>query len=226
MILREFETREDAFQTLSDEVSLRLKNAIVGRGFASVAVPGGTTPTPLFERLRAEPLDWSKVTVMLGDERYVPETSERSNTKLLKEKFLLEKASLANYQPFYLDGVDVRGAANQLAPEFDNLIPLDVCVLGMGADMHTASLFPNTPELEAALAPDAPTVMAIGADEDEPRITLTARALDVSKYIAVLIVGEAKRDALDQALGAENAKIAPIKHFLSDELQTEVFYAP
>lgn len=225
MILREFDSREEVFQALADEVSMRLRNAIVGRGFASMALPGGTTPTPLFEHLRVDPLDWSKVTVMLGDERYVPETSDRSNTKLLKENLLLEKASLANYQPFFIDGLNVDDAVTRLTPEFDNLIPLDVCVLGMGADMHTASLFPETPELPQALSPDAPTIMAIGANEDEPRITLTARSLEVSRYIAVLIVGAQKKAALEQALNAKDAHEAPIKHFLSDQFQTEVFYA-
>ena len=107
------------------------------------AVPGGTTPGPMFDDLCAADLDWSRVNVMLTDERWVPETSERSNTRLLRERLLTDRAAAARYVSLYTGEATPEAAAADLDAAVRPHLPLTVLVLGMGADMHTASIFPG-----------------------------------------------------------------------------------
>ncbi len=94
------------------------------------------------------------------------------------------------------------------------LAPLTVVLLGMGNDMHTASLFPGADHLESAMAPDAGPVMAIRAEgAEEPRITLTRPILADALNIHVLIMGPEKREALDRARTLDPMQ-APIRAFL------------
>jgi 6-phosphogluconolactonase len=111
------------------------------------------------------------VQVLLNDERWVPEDSPRSNTRLLRERLLVGRAA-ANLVALHLDAPEPEDRWTGIAPH----LPISVLLLGMGADMHTASLFPGADRLEEALAPGAPAVMALRAPgAPEPRITLTAR---------------------------------------------------
>jgi len=215
MQLASYETASEMMQSLSAQIASELLAAIALRGRACLAVPGGSTPGPLFDQLSQAPLDWANVTVMLTDERWVPTDSPRSNTGLIKNRLLVNAASAARYIALYAPGLDHVGGARALSQQVAPNLPVDVLVLGMGTDMHTASLFPGAPELSFAQSELADAVMPmvpVGSDL-EPRVTLSAQALETARQTHVLILGEEKKTALARAQKLSPAE-APIAQFL------------
>ncbi|SNX70616.1 6-phosphogluconolactonase [Cereibacter ovatus] len=212
----EYPDREFLMLSLADTIAGELADFLRREGRASLCLPGGTTPGPMFDTLSGVDLDWSKVTVFLNDERWVPEDSPRSNTRLLRERLLTGPAAAATYLPLYSDAGTPDAALADLAAAIAPHLPISVLLLGMGEDMHTASLFPGADRLDEALAEDAPLLMALRAEAaDEPRITLTAPALKGALAIHVLITGAAKRAALERAQGL-TPREAPIKALLAN----------
>ena len=192
--------REFLMLELAGRITSQLSEELRIYGKASLSVPGGTTPGPIFDILAGVNLDWANVAVMLNDERWVPEDSPRSNTRLLKERLLVEKAKAAQLIPLYASADEPEAMLETLSEGIAPHLPLTVLLLGMGADMHTASLFPGADLLAEALAADAPTLMALRAEAaGEPRITLTARVLAEAKNIHILITGAEKRAAIEAA---------------------------
>ena len=115
-------------------------------------VSGGSTPKPLFEALRKTDLDWSKVTVTLADERWVPESDGDSNAAFVKNTLLQEKASAANFISLFVDGATPEEGVSQVHTRLQAIAqPFTVLVLGMGGDGHTASLFPDAPGTAEAM---------------------------------------------------------------------------
>ncbi len=214
MELVTYPDREMMMIDVANMMAGELRSALASNGTATLAVPGGTTPGPVFDNLCDVDLDWENVTVMLGDERCVPETSDRSNTRLLRERLLTGKAAAAKFVSF---AIDPETDLERLQEEVEAHLPLSLLLLGMGADMHTASLFPGAPELEAALADDAPAVVTMTPQDGlEPRVTLSGRVLKGAMSTHVLITGEEKRAALETAAKLHDAKAAPIRTVLHD----------
>lgn len=212
----EYADREMLSIELAQRLAGDLRTALQQRDRAALVVPGGTSPGPIFDDLCAADLDWSRVDVLLGDERWVPEDSPRSNTALVKSRLLQDRAASARFLPLYAPFDTPEEGLPELQKPIEAVLPLAVVLLGMGADMHTASLFPGADRLEDALQPDAPTLMAMRAPgAPEPRITLTAPVLDGALAKHVLIFGDEKRAALDNAKGRP-ASEAPINAVISD----------
>lgn len=199
---------------LAGVIAAELKAALAAGGKATLAVPGGTTPGPIFDDLCNADIDWSQVNVMLTDERWVPETSDRSNTRLLKNRLLVNRAEAATYLPLFAQGGSAEDELPALSAYIAPQLPLTVALLGMGADMHTASIFPGADRLDEALngsdilypmrAPGAP----------EPRITLSAAVLNGAVNRHIVITGAEKRAALDAATSLDPAK-APVAAILN-----------
>ncbi len=166
---------------------------------ATLAVPGGTTPGPIFDSLCAAELDWPRINVMLTDERWVPEASDRSNTRLIKQRLLTGLAASANLVPLYADAASPEHKLEQLSDDVTEALPLTCCLLGMGEDMHTASIFPGADRLEKALKTEQPLVPMRAAGAPEPRITLSAHAINSALHKHVVIIGDNKRAALEAA---------------------------
>ncbi|QPH52416.1 6-phosphogluconolactonase [Pontivivens ytuae] len=207
-----YETRKDLMTGLAAQVMGELTAVLDQKPHATLAVPGGTTPGPFLQALSEAPLDWARIRVMLTDERFVPESSDRSNTRLLRKTLLVGRAAKATLVPFYKEAdapEDVLGALSEVITE---ALPLDVCVLGMGADMHTASIFPGADRLQDALAEDAPPLVPMRAPgAPEPRLTLTAPVLATARHLHILIQGDEKAEALDQARAAASPVEAPVR---------------
>ncbi len=218
--------RASLFAGLAREVAVELAAALKVKGQASLAVPGGTTPAPFFEGLRKIVLDWKNVTVLLTDERFVPETSVRSNARLVLQHLLQDRAAAADFIPLYQAADRPEEVLDDLTSAVEGALPLDVCVLGMGADMHIASLFPGSDLLELALADDAPPVMSMRAEgAGEPRITLTAPVLRAAAAKHILIVGSEKLMAYEIAAKAGSELQAPVRVVLAARQTTRVHYA-
>lgn len=200
MTFEEYPDREMLMLALADRLTGELRQAIAQHGRATFSVPGGTTPGPVFDLLSAVDLDWDKVSVVLNDERWVPEDSPRSNTRLLRERLLRGRAAAAHLVPLHAPTSEPEDSLDALAEAVEAVLPIDVLLLGMGADMHTASLFPGADLLEQALAPDAPVLMALRAEAaGEARITLSARVLRDAMHCHILIIGDEKRAAIERA---------------------------
>ncbi len=210
---------------LAEIVAEQLQDAIYLNGKATLAVPGGTTPARFLRELSGADIGWEKVSVMLTDERFVPEDSERSNTRLLRQTLLQGNAAAARLIPFYRAADKPEDVLDQISDGLKPALPLDVCVLGMGADMHTASIFPEADLLAEALADDAPILLPMRApNAAEPRLTLTAPVLRGAKHMHLLIAGADKLDALQTALLDGPESQAPVRIILSRS-NTEIHYA-
>lgn len=215
MDLIEYPDAEMMMMRLADVLASQIKQALLTHDRASLAVPGGTTPGPIFDTLCAVDLDWSRVDVLLTDERWVPETSDRSNTALLRRRLLVNRAAAAQLIPLYADAPAPEDRLADLTAGLAAALPLSVVLLGMGADMHTASLFPGADQLELALRGDAPLVAMRAPGAPEPRITLSAAVLNAAMARHIVIVGAEKRAALDQAQGLD-PQDAPVAAVLKD----------
>lgn len=214
MDLIEYPDADFLFLRLADRIAGELADFLRREGRASFCVPGGTTPGPVFDTLSGVDLDWANVAVFLNDERWVSEDSPRSNTRLLRERLLRDKAAAATLVPLYAPADRPEDQLDALSEGLRPYLPISVLLLGMGADMHTASLFPGADRLAEALAPDAPPLMALRADAAaEPRITLTAPVLRAAFRTHILIRGAEKRAALERALTLDPSQ-APVRAVL------------
>jgi 6-phosphogluconolactonase len=216
MNIVEYPDRELMMFSLADTLASELATALRMNETASLCVPGGTTPGPVFDVLSGVKLDWGRVVVFLNDERWVPETSDRSNGRLLKARLLKGEAAEARYLPLFADTPEPEAALGGLAAAIEPHLPISVLLLGMGADMHTASLFPGADRLSDAMAANAPILMAMRAPTvPEPRVTLTARVLAGAMSVHILITGAEKREALERARHLPSDD-APVRAVLSN----------
>lgn len=212
MQLIEYPDAEMMMMRLADLLAGELRNALAMHDNVSLAVPGGSTPGPVFDTLCGVDLDWDRVRVMLTDERWVPESHERSNTRLLREHLLTDRAAAAHLVPLYADAPTPEDKLDDLAAGVAAALPLSVVLLGMGADMHTASIFPGADQLDRALNGDDTLVAMRAPGAAEPRITLSAKVLKQAMNLHVVIVGPEKRAALEKArnMTPEEAPVAAI----------------
>jgi 6-phosphogluconolactonase len=164
-----------------------------------LVLSGGSTPKKLHARLlEREDLDWSKVRIWFGDERHVPLDHAESNYRMAEET-LLSKIEPRAVFPMYRGGTPEEDAAAyeaDLARELGDK-PLDLVLLGMGADAHTASLFPGEPSVQVV---DRQVVASVGHAGVRERITMTFPRLHRSRETLLLVAGADKKDALRRAL--------------------------
>lgn len=212
MKFREYSDSEAMMIELADTLASELENTLLTQDTASLAVPGGTTPGPVFDVLCDARIDWERVNVMLTDERWVPESSERSNTRLLRQRLLTGRASAAKLIPLYEDAPAPEHKLADLDAGVEALLPISVMLLGMGADMHTASIFPGADKLAEALNGDANLVPMRAPGAPEPRITLSAKVLKDAINRHIVIIGAEKRAAFERAvhLSPEEAPVAAV----------------
>lgn len=219
-----FADSQQQVSALARSVADRLSQAISARGAAVLAVSGGKSPIPFFHQLTETDLDWSKVTITLVDERFVPADHADSNAALVREHLLKGHAAAARFLPL-VRAVDDIGA--EVAADCAQYLPADVAILGMGEDGHTASLFPGTAELAAGLDPANPQPYLAVTPLTAPhqRISLSYAALLQSGLLILSIQGESKRKVLDQAMAGVNDTL-PISHFLAqNEVSLDVYWA-
>jgi 6-phosphogluconolactonase len=226
--LKTFPSREALAAGLAARVAGVLTEAIERRGKAVLAVSGGTTPALFFRTLAEAAIDWAKVTVTLVDERFVPEASPRSNAGLARANLLTGRAAAAAFVGLYRDAATVEDAAAGAQAAVAGLgLPLDVAVLGMGGDGHTASFFPDADALDQLLDPSGETIVAPvhSPSGGEPRLTLTLPVLAGARLLALHIEGVEKAATLDKALAPGST--LPIRRVIdAAQAPVEIFWAP
>ena len=217
-------------QALSRQLAANLRGAIAARGLASLVVSGGKSPIKLFELLRVESLDWSRVCVALADERWVDPSDPESNEKLVRDVLLKQAAAAARFIGLK-NGAPTPDLGAVSAWETFARVPrpFDAVVLGMGDDGHTASLFPRSPNLASALNPSA-VAGCVGMRSPvapHPRLSLNLSALLDSRRIVVLITGAEKWKTYCKASAEGPAEEMPIRCVLRQRhTPVEVMWAP
>lgn len=220
-----FETRQSLMDAAAARIAVALEEGISERGEGFAALSGGSTPEPAYEKLASFELDWRRVTFLLVDERLVPPKHAASNEGLLRRALAPALATGAKLLPMYAEGVSHNEAANRADALYAER-PIDVALMGMGGDGHTASWFPQSPELAAAVAPNTPrTVLAVdapGAAGSSHRLTLTRAALARATSVVLLITGAEKRRLLEDDARAK----LPIDALFELPSPTHVLWVP
>ena len=226
-VRRDFADAAALADGLADAVAASLKAAIAARGTASLALSGGTTPAPFFRTLaRRRDVDWAKVVVTLVDERWVPEASDRSNARLVQLNLLTGAAGAARFIPLYRGGPTPDPAKSSAALDAVPM-PLDVAILGMGNDGHTASFFPGGDNLQAALTGEGPVVSMTAPGAGEPRVTLTLKVLTAARALYLHIQGEEKIETLRKAEAEGPIEAMPVRAILRQtRTPLTIFWCP
>ncbi len=215
-MLNIFATTEEIFKEAAAVFICSANEAIMQKGYFAVALTGGSSPEGLYRLLSEDQyknqIDWTKVLIFWGDERWVPLDHDLSNARMSYEQ-LLDRVPVrpVNVFPMYRDGI----TAEDFAAVYNVLLKemlgsdgrMDLILLGMGQDGHTASLFPGT----VALDETENWVTAYYLEQQQMyRITLTAPFLNRARKLLVIAFGETKAEALKEVLeGPYNSRIYP-----------------
>jgi len=224
-----FVSRSDLDAQMGKDVERQLAEGIELRGKASLVVSGGSTPKGFFQVLSRKAIDWSKVTVTLADDRWVPPHHEDSNDRLVRENLLQGPASVAHFIPLVNDDAHPRTAVALLSEHLAKLGTVDVMILGMGGDGHFASLFPDSDTVEAGLDLDnEDTLIAVDPPvAPHARMSMTLPRILDSRQLILHIVGEEKRTVLESADLEAPPETLPITALMAQEsLLVNVYWAP
>jgi 6-phosphogluconolactonase len=204
----------------------KIDSAINERGIFTIALSGGSTPKPLYEAMAKQNLPWDKIHVFWGDERYVAPTHPDSNELMARQAWLdkvdipaknihaiptLEgnpQISAANHEQHLLEFFNI--APGNITPE--NIPALDVTLLGMGDDAHTASLFPHTEALKVT-----DKLVTVGNKDSSLRITFTYPFINASRCVIFLVAGTSKRPALASVFAPEADNFAYPSRFIKPQ---------
>lgn len=231
----ELHTHEDAgalSHALAAALSTAAREALDTRGNALLSLAGGRTPLPAYRGLAALPLEWSRVVLLPGDDRCVPHSHAAANVRELRAAFAGAGGVVVEALTTP-DGDPQASESHARAMLAGHPQPFDAVVLGMGADAHTASLFPNARRLGEALDP-ASTLEALRIDPlplppeaPFPRISLTAARLLRARAIHLVVTGEAKRAVLEQAFASPDSLVRPVSAILhAPEALVHVHWSP
>jgi 6-phosphogluconolactonase len=200
--LQEYTEREAASRAAAELMAARLREDLEHSEHASLVVSGGSTPETCFDLLSQAELDWTRVTIVPSDERWVPATDSSSNEGLIRRRLLRGKAGTARLLPLYRPGLEAAAAPAAVERDLRALVqPFSAVLLGMGADGHFASLFPDHAGLARALDPAADERCTLVRTVGSPllRISLTLSALLHTARVALLFFGADKRAVFEQA---------------------------
>ena len=176
-------------------IALELTKATLERGHASLALAGGTTPKATYELLAGLPLDWALIDIFFGDERCVPADHPDSNYRMAKSA-LFDRVMIPTERIHRMQGELADRDAAARAYEAELPERLDVVVLGIGEDAHTASLFPGSAALREAVRRVLPV---IGPKPPPERLSLTPPVLGAARACIVLASGAGKAEPTRRA---------------------------
>ena len=206
-------------QKLALSVSKQLNISINERNKACLAVSGGKTPVAFFQQLSQQDVEWSKVTIILVDERWLPTDHTDSNEKLVRDHLIQNNAKQAYFlglkNDAELPSEGIMDCETQLRTQIDHI---DVVVLGMGRDGHTASWFTDSKQL-AALLDGETSAWCLPVEDDflpQPRMSLTWRFMKRAEKIYLHFSGEEKNNVFNKACEGINEQL-PVSHVLHQD---------
>jgi 6-phosphogluconolactonase len=221
----EFSGIEQQSQYLADQVAEILTQKINTTDKALLAVSGGSTPKTLFNLLSRTKLEWSKITIILVDDRWLPSSHQDSNQRLVEENLLINNAQAATFIPLYQPQHTLINAASALNNMFsEQSLTIDIALLGMGNDGHSASIFPCCEQLDEGLNTKATFLSTQPTSAPYSRMTLSADAINKAEHIFVQLKGDDKKITLEKALANNDEKAMPIRRFLNKN--TTVLWCP
>lgn len=230
MIRKEFEDRASLVTELAGRIAALLTAGVEDKGRASLAVSGGSTPLALFEQLSVIDIPWKDIIITLVDERWVAVTEPDSNERLVQSRLLQNKAAAASFVGMKNGAVNATDGEMECECQLQKVPrPFDVLILGMGGDGHTASLFPGAKKLAAATDMESGRSCMGLAPLTAPheRMSLTLPAILDSRQLVLHIVGQDKKDVLDNALAEGPASDLPIRFVLRQKTTPlSVYWAP
>jgi 6-phosphogluconolactonase len=224
-----FTDRRRLFAGLCTDLQEKLDEIVRKRRKASFAVPGGTTPEPLFDNLSHAPLPWKKITVTLTDERWIHPEDPASNECLVREHLLRRRAAEAEFVPFKTNHAKATGGVTVADRRLAPILPLDICLLGMGPDGHIASLIPGAEGYDAAVSPtnkrSTAGLHSPGAAGSPERMSLTLNAIVGSRRVILLFMGQEKLNIFNDAKDGKGAN--PVKELLANKKALiDAYWAP
>jgi len=226
----EYDDADEMAAAVAGDIGFIIESAIDARGAAVIALAGGKTPLPIYEKLAQATIDWKRVTIVPGDDRLVPLGDPLSNVTAIGKVFIPKGARVI---PLISATVSDYKAAGRAADAIlqDLHWPLDLCLLGVGGDGHAASIFPGPDYDEALNGPRERRALGVMPDPLPPeapvaRVTLSRAAIVSARALMIAITGQQKRDVLEAAIEQGASSNYPVGRILADvELPVDVHWA-
>ena len=227
----DYDDADELADAIAGDVQFIVESALDARGAAVIALAGGKTPLPAYQKLAAAKIDWKRVTIIPTDERIVPLGDPMSNVTALGRTFLPKGARVVPVVPQAT--ADYKSAGRSADALCQDLHwPLDLCLLGVGADGHTASIFPGPDYDEALSGPRERRALGVMPDplpKEAPvaRVTLSRHGIVTARALMIAATGQDKRDVIERAVDQGPSSPYPIGRVLADaELPVDIHWAP
>ncbi|GAA4219886.1 6-phosphogluconolactonase [Sphingomonas endophytica] len=226
----EYDDAAELADAVAGDIQFVIESAIDARGSAVIALAGGKTPLPAYEKLAKAKLDWKRVTIIPGDERIVPLGDALSNVTALGKIFIPKGARVMPIVPKATDDYKAAGRSADALMQ-DLHWPLDLCLLGVGGDGHTASIFPGPDYDEALNGPKERRAIGVMPDPLPPeapvaRVSLTRQGIVTARALMIAVTGDAKRKVIEDAIKEGAGSPYPIGRVLADaELPVDIHWA-
>ena len=226
----EYDDAEEMAQAVAGDIGFVIESAIDARGAAVIALSGGKTPLPIYAALAQAKIDWKRVTIIPTDERIVPLGDKLSNVTAIAKTFLPLKARV---MPIVSEAAKDYKAAGRSADALmqDIHFPLDLVLLGVGEDGHTASIFPGVDFDEAIAGPNERRALGVMPDPLPPeapvaRVTLSRAAIVSARALTLAVSGAKKRKIIEEAIKQGPSSPYPIGRVLADvELPVDIHWS-
>jgi len=227
----DYDDTDELADAVAGDVQFIIESAIDARGAAVIALPGGKTPVPIYAKLAQAKLDWKRVTIVPTDERIVPLGDPLSNVTMIGKAFIPKGARVKPIVPTAT--ADYKAAGRSADALMQDLHwPLDLVLLGVGGDGHTASIFPGVDYDEALNGPRERRALGVMPDPLPPeapvaRVSLSRSAIVTARAVMIAVTGKAKRTVIEQAISEGPSSPYPIGRVLADvELPIDIHWAP
>src|SRR4029453_5001637 len=227
----EYDSLDDLADAVAGDIGFIVESAVEGRNAPLIALPGGKTGPAIFPKIAAQKQNWKRVTIIPTDDRVVAVDNELANVREIARTFLPTGARVIPIVSGAADDYCLAGNAADARLQ-DLSWPPDLVWLGMGADGHTASIFPG-PDMQDAL--DAPKARrAVGvmpdplpADAPVARVTLTRTAILSARTVLITLPGTNKREMVEGAIEDGQSSKLPIGRVLAEaEQPIDIHWAP
>jgi 6-phosphogluconolactonase len=222
MKIHEYNSADEQASALSQAIANTIEQVLRHKPQVTLAVSGGKSPIKLFEKLSRFDLAWDKVTLTLVDERFLATDHADSNENLVRKHLLINKAE----QAYFIGLVTTRNILTSVSNANLHIKDIDIAILGMGEDGHTASIFPCCDELKSAVDPQLTPEKYIITNPKTAayqRIGLSLAGILEVPNLFISINGASKLEVITKA-SQEKSSQYPISYVLAERKDSQVFW--